>query len=113
MHAHVVKRLEINDEAGIQMKKNFKAIVVKTRDYKNVSFGEECRNYIDKAWQLHIGVEVLKLYVTTSKKSKKKKEFGFFYMIDMDHELRLKNMFGHTPKVERHMNYFGMSLHLT
>ncbi|KAF5443395.1 hypothetical protein F2P56_035952 [Juglans regia] len=54
--ARVAKRLEINDEAGIRLSKNFKAVVVEVGRYENVSLGEECQNYIDKARQLCLGV---------------------------------------------------------
>lgn len=45
----VVKRLEVNDGAGIRMSKNFKSLVVEVREYENMPFEEkECQNYIDK-----------------------------------------------------------------
>ncbi|KAG7980357.1 hypothetical protein I3843_05G179200 [Carya illinoinensis] len=53
----VKKRLEINDEAGIHTSKTFKSVVVEAGGYENVPFGEkECRNYIEKARQLRLGV---------------------------------------------------------
>ncbi|XP_040998114.1 protein FAR1-RELATED SEQUENCE 5-like [Juglans microcarpa x Juglans regia] len=58
--ARVAKRLEINDEVGIKLSKNFKVVVVEVWDNENVLFGEkECRNYIDKARQLRLGVGVV------------------------------------------------------
>ncbi|KAF5459929.1 hypothetical protein F2P56_019835 [Juglans regia] len=55
--ARVAKRLEINDEAGIRLSKNFKSLVVEAGGYENCAFGEECRNYIDKARRLHLGAD--------------------------------------------------------
>ncbi|KAF5465464.1 hypothetical protein F2P56_015474 [Juglans regia] len=73
----VAKRLEINDEAG----------------YENVPFGEKkCRNYIDKARQLRLGVggaEALCNYF----RDMQSKNPDFYYQIDVDHELQLKNVF--------------------
>ncbi|XP_041026948.1 protein FAR1-RELATED SEQUENCE 5-like [Juglans microcarpa x Juglans regia] len=53
----VAKRLEINEEARIRMSKNFKSLVIEAGGYDKLSFGEkECRNYINKARQLRLGV---------------------------------------------------------
>ncbi|KAG2703570.1 hypothetical protein I3760_06G144700 [Carya illinoinensis] len=91
--ARVAKRLEINDEAGIRVSKNFKAVVVEAGGYENVPFGEkECRNYIDKARQLRLGVggvEALCNYF----QDMQRKNPNFYYQIDVDHELRLRNVF--------------------
>ncbi|XP_040998179.1 uncharacterized protein LOC121244223 [Juglans microcarpa x Juglans regia] len=54
--ARVAKRLEINDEAGIRVSKNFKVMDVEVGGYENVPFGEECWSYIVKALQLRLEV---------------------------------------------------------
>ncbi|XP_042959355.1 protein FAR1-RELATED SEQUENCE 5-like [Carya illinoinensis] len=91
--ARVAKRLEINDEAGIRLSKNFKAVVVEAGGYENVPFGEkECRNYIDKARQLRLGVggsTALCNYFDDMQKRNPE----FYYKIDVDNEMRLKNVF--------------------
>ncbi|XP_042944575.1 protein FAR-RED IMPAIRED RESPONSE 1-like [Carya illinoinensis] len=91
--ARVAKRFEINDEAGIRLSKNFKAVVVEAGGYENVPFGEnECRNYIDKARQLRLGVggsTALCNYFDDMQKRNPK----FYYKIDVDNEMRLKNVF--------------------
>ncbi|XP_042964815.1 protein FAR1-RELATED SEQUENCE 5-like [Carya illinoinensis] len=89
----VKKRLEINDEAGIRTSKTFKSVVVEAGGYENVPFGEkECRNYIEKARQLRLGVggvEALMNYF----QDMQKKNADFFYAIDVGADMRLKNVF--------------------
>ncbi|XP_059639492.1 protein FAR1-RELATED SEQUENCE 4-like [Cornus florida] len=52
-----VKRLELNDLAGIKLNKNFHSAVVEAGGYENLPFGEkECRNYIAKARRLRLGI---------------------------------------------------------
>ncbi|XP_042962573.1 protein FAR1-RELATED SEQUENCE 5-like [Carya illinoinensis] len=89
----VKKRLEINDEAGIRTSKTFKSVVVEAGGYENVPFGEkECRNYIEKARQLRLGVggvEALMNYF----QDMQKKNADFYYAIDVGANMRLKNVF--------------------
>ncbi|XP_042983150.1 protein FAR-RED IMPAIRED RESPONSE 1-like [Carya illinoinensis] len=91
--ALVAKRLEINDEAGIQMVKIFKFLLVEAGGYENVPSGEkECRNYIDKARKLRLevgGVEALCNYF----RQMQQKNPDFYYEMDVDDDLRLKNVF--------------------
>ncbi|KAF5452353.1 hypothetical protein F2P56_027359 [Juglans regia] len=91
--ARVVKRLEINDEARIRLSKNFKSVVVEAGGYENVIFGEnECRNYIDKARRFRLrvggGVALCKYFEDMQKINSE-----FYYKIDIDNEMRLKNVF--------------------
>ncbi|XP_041020493.1 protein FAR1-RELATED SEQUENCE 8-like [Juglans microcarpa x Juglans regia] len=74
--ARVAKRLEINDEAGIRMSKNFKAVVVEARGTRMCHSGRRSVEItLTKHDNFASGLEVLKLY------------------IDVDHEMRLKNVF--------------------
>lgn len=46
----VKRRLELNDEAGINVNKNFTALMIEAGGYHKLIFGEkDCRNYLDKA----------------------------------------------------------------
>lgn len=57
MDPHVKRRLELNDEVGIKVNKNFYSLVVQTGGYDNLTFGEkDCRNYLDKARRLRLGI---------------------------------------------------------
>ncbi|XP_059643663.1 protein FAR1-RELATED SEQUENCE 6-like isoform X2 [Cornus florida] len=93
LNSHVKKRLELNDLAGITLRKNFHSLVVEGGGYEKLSFGErECRNYIAKARQLRLGIgdaEALGNYFC----GMQNRNPNFFYMIDMDEEGRLKNVF--------------------
>ncbi|XP_018834995.2 protein FAR-RED IMPAIRED RESPONSE 1-like [Juglans regia] len=105
--ARVAKRLEINDEAGIRMSKNFKSLVVEAGGYDKLSFGEkECRNYIDKARQLRLrvgGVEALCNYF----QEMQKKNPDFYFSIDVDHDMRLKNVFWEDARSRAMYESFG------
>ncbi|KAF5475615.1 hypothetical protein F2P56_007407 [Juglans regia] len=91
--ARVAKRLEINDEAGIRLSKNFKSLVVEAGGYENVTFGEkECRNYIDKARRLRLGVGG-GVALCNYFEDMQKRNPEFYYKIDIDNEMRLKNVF--------------------
>ncbi|XP_071728062.1 protein FAR-RED IMPAIRED RESPONSE 1-like [Rutidosis leptorrhynchoides] len=87
------RRLELNDSAGISLAKNFHSLVVEAEGYENLAFGErDCRNYIAKARQLRLGkgdAEALRDYFVRMQK----RSTNFFYVIDMDDEGRLKNVF--------------------
>ena len=50
-------RLEINDQAGINVSRNFRSMVVEANGYDNLTFGEkDRRNYIDKVRRLRLGI---------------------------------------------------------
>jgi hypothetical protein len=56
LEPHVKKRLELNDQAGINVSRNFRSLVVEANGYENLTFGEkDCRNYIDKVRRLRLG----------------------------------------------------------
>ncbi|XP_041010117.1 protein FAR-RED IMPAIRED RESPONSE 1-like [Juglans microcarpa x Juglans regia] len=91
--ARVSKMLEINDEACITLSKNFKSVVVEAGGYENVTFGEkECRNYIDKARRLRLGVGS-GVALCNYFEDMQKRNPEFYYKIDVDNEMWLKNVF--------------------
>ncbi|XP_018859136.2 protein FAR-RED IMPAIRED RESPONSE 1-like [Juglans regia] len=91
--ARVAKRLEINDETKIGLSNNFKSVVVEAEGYDNVTFGEnECRNYIDNARRLRLGVGG-GVALCNYFEDMQKRNPEFYYKIDVDNEMRLKNMF--------------------
>ncbi|KAF5445047.1 hypothetical protein F2P56_034130 [Juglans regia] len=87
------RMLDLNDRAGIRMNKNFGALVVDAGGFENLEFQEkDCRNYIDKARHLRLGKgggETLSNYF----KRMRKMNDGFISVIDVDDELRLRNVF--------------------
>ncbi|KAF5451928.1 hypothetical protein F2P56_026982 [Juglans regia] len=95
-----VKRvLDTNDLAGIRMNKSFGSLVVGAGGFENLPFLEkDCRNYIDKARHLRLGAGgagALQDYFLRMQF----KNPGFFALMDLDDEGRLKNcMDGIAPK---------------
>ncbi|XP_028125250.1 protein FAR-RED IMPAIRED RESPONSE 1-like [Camellia sinensis] len=54
----VKRRLEINDEAGIRVARNFHSMVVEAGGFEALTFNErDARNHIEKARRLRPGVE--------------------------------------------------------
>ncbi|XP_042952232.1 protein FAR-RED IMPAIRED RESPONSE 1-like [Carya illinoinensis] len=89
-----VKRvLDINDQAGIRMNKSFASLVQEAGGFEKLPFTEkDCRNYIDKARHLRLGkggAGALSEYFTRMQY----KNDGFFSLMDMDDEGRLRNVF--------------------
>ncbi|KAJ0972994.1 hypothetical protein J5N97_020953 [Dioscorea zingiberensis] len=93
MDAHVKRRLELNDQAGISLSKNFHTLAVESGGYENLTYTErDCRNYIAQARQIRLGVgdaEALGNYFS----SMQRRNSQFFHLIDMDEEGRLRNVF--------------------
>nr|XP_043616041.1 protein FAR1-RELATED SEQUENCE 5-like [Erigeron canadensis] len=93
MDSYTKRRLELNDHAGIPLHKNFHSLVVEAKGYENLPFDErDCRNYIAKVRQLRLGVgdaEALRNYFVRMQR----RSPNFFYVIDIDDESRLRNVF--------------------
>ncbi|KAF5443801.1 hypothetical protein F2P56_036328 [Juglans regia] len=103
-----VKRvLDINDMAGIRMNKSFGSLVVGAGGFENLPFLEnDYRNYIDKARHLRLGkggAEALREYFCRIQY----KNPGFFALIDLDDDGRLRNVFWADPRSRAAYQYFG------
>ncbi|XP_041011301.1 protein FAR-RED IMPAIRED RESPONSE 1-like [Juglans microcarpa x Juglans regia] len=87
------RRLEYNDMPGIQLSKNYSSCVVEAGGYENLTFGErDARNYIREVRLLRLGLggaEALQNYFTRMQSQND----GFFYIMDVDDETRLRNVF--------------------
>ncbi|KAF5471958.1 hypothetical protein F2P56_008715, partial [Juglans regia] len=101
------RMLDLNDRAGIRMNKNFGALVVDAGGFENLEFQEkDCRNYINKARHLRLGKgggEALSDYF----KRMRKMNDGFISVIDVDDELRLRNVFWADARSRAAYEYFG------
>ncbi|KAK9266731.1 hypothetical protein L1049_027269 [Liquidambar formosana] len=90
---HVKRRLEINDEAGIGLSKNFHSFVIERDGYENLTFGgKDARNHIEKARRLRLGVgddEAIQQYFSRMQK----RNAQFYYMMDFGKDCRIKNVF--------------------
>ncbi|XP_042952303.1 protein FAR1-RELATED SEQUENCE 5-like [Carya illinoinensis] len=103
-----VKRvLDTNDQAGIRASKSYGSLVVGAGGFENLPFLEkDCRNYIDKARHLRLGAGgagALRQYFLRMQY----KNPGFFYMMDIDDDGRLKNVFWSDPRSRAAYQYFG------
>ncbi|XP_028069108.1 protein FAR-RED IMPAIRED RESPONSE 1-like isoform X1 [Camellia sinensis] len=89
----VKRRLEINDEAGIGVAKNFHSIVVEARGYEALTFDErDAGNHIEKARRLRLRVgdaESDALYFHRMQQQNS----NFYSAMDFDGEGRLRNLF--------------------
>lgn len=93
MNSQVKRRLELNDQAGISVNRNFYSFVVEAGGYDKLTFGEkDCRNYIDKARRIRLGVgdaEAIRNYFVKMQA----KNSNFFYVMDLGEDGRLRNVF--------------------
>ncbi|XP_042983153.1 protein FAR-RED IMPAIRED RESPONSE 1-like [Carya illinoinensis] len=106
--SETVKRvLDTNDMVGIRMNKSFGSLVVGAGGFENFLFlKKDCRNYIDKARHLRLGAGgagVLQDYFLRMQY----KNPGFFALMDLDDDGRLKNIFWAYPQSRAAYQYFG------
>ena len=89
------------------MNKEFHSLVVEAKGYENLQFGErDCRNYISKVRQLKLGVgdaEALRNYFIRMQR----RNSNFFYVIDMDDDGRLRNVFWADARSRTAYDSFG------
>ncbi|XP_042965428.1 protein FAR-RED IMPAIRED RESPONSE 1-like [Carya illinoinensis] len=101
------RMLDLNDRAGIQMHKNFNALVTEAGGYENLNFQEkDCRNFIDRARVLRMGKgggEALNEYF----KRMRKMNDGFVSVMDVDDEFRVRNVFWADARSRAAYEYFG------
>ncbi|XP_028094503.1 protein FAR-RED IMPAIRED RESPONSE 1-like [Camellia sinensis] len=89
----VKKRLEINDQAGIGVSRNYHSMVVEAGGYESLTFDErDAKNYINRARKLRLGegdAKSLQSYFMRMQAHSEK----FLYGIDVDEEFRIRNLF--------------------
>ncbi|XP_042962648.1 protein FAR1-RELATED SEQUENCE 3-like [Carya illinoinensis] len=97
----------INDLASIRMNRSFRSLVVGAGGFENLPFLENgCRNYIEKAKHLRLGAGgagALQDYFLRMQY----KNIGFFALMDLDDDGRLKNVFWADPHSRVAYQYFG------
>jgi hypothetical protein len=87
------RRLELNDRVGILLSKNFNSLVVENGGFESLSFEErDCRNFINKARELRLGKGVAQALCDYFSRMQKKND-GFYYVMEMNDECRLQNVF--------------------
>ncbi|KAL6551959.1 hypothetical protein OROGR_008113 [Orobanche gracilis] len=104
---HIKRRLEVNDQAGINVSRNFRSLVVEANGYDNLAFGEkDCRNYIDKVRRLRLGTgdaEAIQNYFVRMQKQNS----NFYYVMDVDDDSSLRNVFWADARCRAAYEYFG------
>jgi hypothetical protein len=101
------RRLELNDRAGIRLCKNFNSLVVESGGFENLSFGErDCRNYINKVRELNLGKGGAQALCDYFRRMQKQNS-GFYYVIDMDDDCRLRNVFWADARSRAAYDFFG------
>ncbi|KAL2531530.1 Protein FAR1-RELATED SEQUENCE 1 [Abeliophyllum distichum] len=89
--AHVKRKLECNDVAGIPLHKSFNSAVVEAGGYDKMTCVEkDCRNYIEKVRRLRLGegdATAIQAYFSKMQTNCP----GFYFNMDLDEECRLKN----------------------
>ncbi|XP_045791255.1 protein FAR1-RELATED SEQUENCE 6-like [Trifolium pratense] len=107
LEPHLKKRLKLNDQAGINVSRNFRSLVIEAGGYDNLTFGEkDCRNYIDKVRRLRLGTgdaDAIQNYFVRMQK----KNSQFYYVVDIDDNSRLRNVFWVDARCRVAYEYFG------
>ncbi|XP_047326875.1 protein FAR1-RELATED SEQUENCE 8-like [Impatiens glandulifera] len=101
------RKLELNDQAGITLSKSFKSFVVEAGGFENLSFDErKCRKYVIEARRLRLGNgdgEALNNYFSRMQN----RNSNFSYMIDVDDDSRIRNIFWADARCKATYEYFS------
>ncbi|XP_022883491.1 protein FAR1-RELATED SEQUENCE 5-like [Olea europaea var. sylvestris] len=105
--AHVKRKIEVNDMAGIPLHKSFNSAVVKVGGFENLTCVEkDCRNYIEKVRRLKLregDAATIQSYFSKMQAQCSR----FYFSIDLDEELRLKNVFWVNNRFPQAYKEFG------
>ncbi|XP_042409875.1 protein FAR-RED IMPAIRED RESPONSE 1-like [Zingiber officinale] len=100
------RKLELNDQAGITLSKSFQSFVVEAGGYENLLFDErKCRNYVAESRRLRLGngdAEALNNYFCRMQS----RNSNFFYVIDVDEDSRIRNIFWADARSRAACDYF-------
>jgi hypothetical protein len=101
------KRLDLNDRTRICLNKNFNSLVVEMGGFENVPFGEkDCRNFIAKARELRLGKGGGQALCDYFRRMQDIND-GFYYVMDMDDDTRLRNVFWADARSRAAYEFFG------
>ncbi|KAL2486869.1 Protein FAR1-RELATED SEQUENCE 5 [Abeliophyllum distichum] len=105
--AHVKRKLECNDIAGVPLYKSFNSAVVEAGGYDMMTCVEkDCRNYIEKVRWLRLGegdTAAVQAYFSKMQTLCP----GFYFSMDLDEEGRLKNVFWADSRCREAYKEFG------
>eukprot|EP00268_Persea_americana_P060800 TRINITY_DN7621_c0_g1_i17.p1 TRINITY_DN7621_c0_g1~~TRINITY_DN7621_c0_g1_i17.p1 ORF type:complete len:688 (+),score=91.08 TRINITY_DN7621_c0_g1_i17:321-2384(+) len=90
---HVKKQLELNDKAGIRLTKTVSSSVVEAGGHGNLTWlAKDARNYVDKLSRLELKEGDAEAMLSYFKKMQQVNG-SFFYVMDLDTENRVRNIF--------------------
>lgn len=104
LESHGKKKLKPNDLTSMPLNKISHSPVVETSGYENLPFGEDCS--ISNARELRLGdgdAEALCIYFHRMQS----RNSNFFYMIDVDDECRIRNVFWADARCRSAYESFG------
>ena len=98
------KRLLINDNADVRVNSSIKYFIIEAGGYENVTYNQkDVRNFLDKKRRLKCregdGQALHDYFVRMQGKNS-----NFYHALDLDDELRVRNVFGLMRGVGQHMN---------
>ncbi|XP_028111761.1 protein FAR1-RELATED SEQUENCE 3-like [Camellia sinensis] len=103
----VKRRLEINDEAGIGVARNFHSIVVEAWGYEALTFDEQdARNHIQSMRKLRLGVGVAESVALYFHRMQQQNS-NFYSTIDLDKDGRMRNLFWADARSRATYKVFG------
>lgn len=107
LSAHVKRRLQVNDIAGISLHKSYNSAVVEAGGYEKMTCIEkDCRNYVEQVRRLRLGEGDAAAIQSYFSKMQARCS-GFYFSMDLDEELRLKNVFWADNRSRQAYKEFG------
>ncbi|XP_022862756.1 protein FAR1-RELATED SEQUENCE 5-like [Olea europaea var. sylvestris] len=107
LSAHVKRRLQVNDMAGIPLHKSFNSAVVEAGGYENMACMEkDCRNYIEQVRRLRLregDAVAIQSYFSKMQATCA----PFYFSMDLDEDSRLKNVFWADNRSRQAYKEFG------
>ncbi|KAF8389052.1 hypothetical protein HHK36_025737 [Tetracentron sinense] len=101
------RKLELNCDSGIRLNKSFHSLVVEAGGHENLQFGErDVRNYVGVYKRLKLAegdAEAMHIYFTRMQQ----RNSNFFYLMDLDNEGHLRNVFWADVRSRAAYGYFG------
>ena len=107
MKLFVQRKLDLNDQAGIRPNESFNSLVVEAGGHENLAFVEkDYRKHLDKVRRLRLGDGNASVVLDYFLKMQNGNS-NFFYMVDLDEDVRLKILFWADPRSRAVNKKFG------
>ncbi|XP_022888418.1 protein FAR-RED IMPAIRED RESPONSE 1-like isoform X1 [Olea europaea var. sylvestris] len=107
LSAHVKQKIEVNDMTGTSLHKSYNSTVVEADGHENITcMKRDCRNNIEQTRRLKLGegdIAAIQSYFSKMQA----RCLGFYFSMDFDDELRLKNIFWADNRCRQAYKEFG------